>query len=144
MRVNDWDIQMDKAIKRSKTAEFKWGVSDCFCLVSDVIEAMTGRDPVKQWRGTYNSEISAWKALRKTANDAFDWCDKNFGKRIDVRFAQRGDVVGIIQNQNMIPSLGVVLGRQVICFGESGKIEALDLFNCLENEDMELVSWRIE
>lgn len=49
--------------RRAQT--FAWGVRDCFLLAADVVQALHGRDPGADLRGTYTSAGQAMRRLRE-------------------------------------------------------------------------------
>ncbi|MFC0710739.1 DUF6950 family protein [Azorhizophilus paspali] len=90
MRYRDWTARLGNTIKAATERPFSWGETDCCMFVADCCVAVCGTDPAANYRGTYDSEIGAKRALIKhgCVEDAMD---AHF-RRIDSRLAQRGDV----------------------------------------------------
>lgn len=111
---------------------FSWGRHDCFLLGADAAEAVTGRDPAADLRGTYSSAVQAARVL---ARHGGWWLGlaKRFGQRVPPEVAWPGDVV-------LLPAgacnagvggldggaVGVVWRGAVVAQGESGLV-ALNL-----------------
>lgn len=60
-------------------------------FAADWVEQCLGVDPAEEWRGTYDSEASALKVLKK-AKGVRGLADKTFTK-CKLGFANRGDLV---------------------------------------------------
>ena len=122
-RINNWQIAFQKAIEQERT--FSWGTSDCVMFVLDVLSKYTDNKLADEYYGKYSNFLQGLKLARKwgtkgkTANEhIINLFDKLYD-RIEVNFAQRGDVVGFdskeaSQNNNMQNS-GFTVG--IMCEG---------------------------
>lgn len=65
-RLFDWGSRFSDEMDRQRRMPFVWGQHDCLIgLVGGTAEALTGENPVAQYAGRYNSELSAWRELRR-------------------------------------------------------------------------------
>lgn len=46
-------------LTRMRTTRFARGTNDCDAIMSDYVFALTGRDPMAKWRGTYDDDAGA-------------------------------------------------------------------------------------
>lgn len=93
IRKPDWVAAMNGALVDAEARPFAWGRWDCVHFVASVVEAMTGTDPLAEYRGTYASEGEAWDALAARDGNLRQACRRVFGGMIRPAFARRGDVV---------------------------------------------------
>lgn len=106
IRRDDWELAMAEAFDRAADRPFSWGSWDCVHFVSDVVEAMTGVDPMADYRGAYADEAEAWAVLSQRDGNLRGACRRAFGREIRPSFARRGDVV--------MPRGGLAVG---VCIG---------------------------
>jgi len=122
-RINNWQIAFQKAIDKERT--FNWGTSDCIMFSLDCIADYTDNTLAKKHKGTYTKLFGAIKTLKKlgakgkTLNEIMlDFLDKRF-ERININFAQRGDIVGFnseeISEYNDMKDSGFTVG--IMCDG---------------------------
>lgn len=93
VRLSDWNARLNDALALARDREFSWGSNDCCHFVGDVVLAMTGVDPLVDYRGTYASEADAWAALNARDGSLRAACRRVFGGAVKASFARRGDVV---------------------------------------------------
>lgn len=81
---------MREAIARHHAAPFGWGSSDC-TMFADVVEAMTGFDPIAEYR-SYTTEIGAMRMLKKAGvRSMVEYVERLFPE-IAPAHAGRGDL----------------------------------------------------
>lgn len=86
------DVKLADYIETKRLEPFKWGECDCVLFTCDWCEIITGTNPAKGAHGQYDSELSAYKYLKKQyGNDPASYIDKHF-TRVDCEFAQIGDI----------------------------------------------------
>lgn len=96
MRHPDWEKRLNAVVAKHRVLPAEYGVSDCYIIADDAVEAVTGK---KMYPGArrYTTAAGAGKQLRKrgfeTVHDAFA---AKF-EQIGVLSAQRGDI-GIYDN----------------------------------------------
>lgn len=133
-RHGDWQTLSHKHILSSRSKPFAWGTNDCCTSVCSHIEAITGVDVYKEFRGTYDDAKSALVFIHKitggsTVEDAADYITKEFAipELKSPLFAQRGDVVLYdhpIGDGKTEPTLGIVdlNGQYGLFTGENGML----------------------
>lgn len=91
MRLSDWPERLVAATEAAESKEFN-DVYYCVTFAADCVHAMTGDDPLAEYRG-----LSMEDALKKLKGNGYkgfnDYMVKHFGKPVPLSFAQRGDVV---------------------------------------------------
>ena len=65
MKLPDYQIRLDAWYKSKAGKPLVYGENDCCLFVADAVLAMTGIDPAKAIRGTYNSEQGAAKIIAR-------------------------------------------------------------------------------
>jgi hypothetical protein len=126
-RKEHWDsIAFHEFLLSRAHEEFAWGKNDCALFAADGIEAITGVDVARDFRG-YNDEPSAWASIKSVCNGStvddaivfiatkFDLCELEHPL-----MAQRGDLVVIEQESRRIAALVHLNGRHVVAVGEGG------------------------
>lgn len=93
MRNDNWAEALDAILTERMSEPFCWGKNDCALFAADCVLAMTGQDYAAAFRGKYDSEIGAVKALKRYGKgDLESTMDAQFPRK-PVTLAQRGDVV---------------------------------------------------
>lgn len=114
MRRADWPERLAALLDARMHVPFSWGSQDCITLAADVALALTGRDPIAQWRGTYSTEAEADAILAgKTIEEFAGEVMQAFGGReVPVALAQRGDwCIVTLGNHSLV---GVVIGSRAV------------------------------
>lgn len=97
-RKPTWQRDMLAAMTSWDGKPFVWGDADCGCAMAAVVEAMTGVDPISEWRGHYGTDRRATFRYFRTLGfsgwgDAVHHAFKRHGwTKIDPRAARVGDV----------------------------------------------------
>lgn len=98
-RVDGWEKRLKLAVQKHMALPSKFGVSDCYLLPDDVVEAVTGERIYSDV--VYTTEQGAAKQLIahgfKTVEDAFA---AKF-EAVHPAMAQRGDI-GVIESDGVI------------------------------------------
>lgn len=131
MKHPDWHIRLIAVIRAAEKRPFLWGEHDCCLFAADCAEAMTGDNFADGWRGTYDSETGAKKALLRGGGSL----EKVLAKYLDevpVKMAQRGDIA-VVENAGT-RCAGVIYGGAVWVPGETGLV-------CLRIKP--LSAWRV-
>ncbi|MCD2457346.1 MULTISPECIES: DUF6950 family protein [Enterobacter] len=119
MKHPDWHNRLIAVIRAAEKRPFLWGEHDCCLFAADCAEAMTGDNFADGWRGTYDSETGAKKALLRGGGSL----EKMLAKYLDevpVKMAQRGDIA-IVENAGT-RCAGVIYGGAVWVPGETGLV----------------------
>ncbi|MFX2553297.1 hypothetical protein V6269_05070 [Enterobacter roggenkampii] len=131
MKHSDWHNRLIAVIRAAEKRPFLWGEHDCCLFAADCAEAMTGDNFADGWRGTYDSETGAKKALLRGGGSL----EKVLAKYLDevpVKMAQRGDIA-VVENAGT-RCAGVIYGGAVWVPGETGLV-------CLRIKP--LSTWRV-
>jgi hypothetical protein len=104
-RCGDWETALHAVLERHRTLSGAWGVSDCWTLTMDAVEAMTGRKALPKLR-RYTTEAAGYrlfarqgfKTVTQALASAFEPCG--------VLSAGRGDIA-VVDGPNG-PSCGIV------------------------------------
>ena len=92
-RREDWPERLGAVLCTAMDRPFVWGEWDCVHFIAECIKAMTGRDPIPNARGQYDTEFGAGRQILRFGTDLAATCDAALGPRIHVNFAQRGDLL---------------------------------------------------
>lgn len=131
MKHPDWHNRLIAVIRAAEKRPFLWGEHDCCLFAADCAEAMNGDNFADGWRGTYDSETGAKKALLRGGGSL----EKVLAKYLDevpVKMAQRGDIA-VVENAGT-RCAGVIYGGAVLVPGETGLV-------CLRIKP--LSTWRV-
>ncbi|WP_448674764.1 DUF6950 family protein [Enterobacter hormaechei] len=131
MKHPDWHNRLIAVIRAAEKRPFLWGEHDCCLFAADCAEAMTGDNFADGWRGTYDSEMGAKKALLRGGGSL----EKVLAKYLDevpVKMAQRGDIA-VVENAGT-RCAGVIYGGAVWVPGVEGLV-------CLRIKP--LSAWRV-
>lgn len=101
MRVADWERRLKAAVEKHMALPSQYGLSDCYLLPDDAVEAVTGSTMYGAAARRYKTPAGAGKQLRKrgfaTVEDAF----RAKFREIAPSLAQRGDI-GVIESGGQI------------------------------------------
>lgn len=119
MKHPDWQNRLNAVMKAAIERPFSWGKHDCCLFAADCAQAMCGDDYAADWRGTYDNELGAKKAILRGGGSL----EKVFARYLDevpVKLAQRGDIA-IVENGGA-KCAGVVYSGSVWVPGENGLV----------------------
>ncbi|EPO4525075.1 hypothetical protein A6J71_09745 [Enterobacter cancerogenus] len=131
MKHPDWHNRLIAVIRAAEKRPFLWGEHDCCLFAADCAEAMTGDNFADGWRGTYDSETGAKKALLRGGGSLENVLAKYLDE-VPVKMAQRGDIA-VVENAGT-RCAGVIYGGAVWVPGEDGLV-------CLKIKP--LSTWRV-
>lgn len=131
MKHPDWHNRLIAVIRAAEKRPFLWGEHDCCLFAADCAEAMTGDNFANGWRGTYDSETGAKKALLRGGGSLENVLAKYLDE-VPVKMAQRGDIA-VVENSGT-RCAGVIYAGAVWVPGEAGLV-------CLRIKP--LSTWRI-
>ncbi len=116
-RYSDWPVRLNAYILEAQKDQFKMGTHDCCTFAAGAVEAMTGVDPMPEFRGKYDGWRSSAKALKKLGagtTSLYDTLCAKFGPPLAGVYGQKGDIVMYED------ACGVMLGRMGLFIGENG------------------------
>jgi hypothetical protein len=119
-RLDDWADRLKAAIEAKAHEPHSWGDNDCALFAADVIEAMTGVDIAKDFRGKYTTEIGAARMLKKAGFSSLSELGNSMLESVPPSFARRGDIV--IMPGELGDYFAVCLGHVCAGPGASGVI----------------------
>lgn len=120
-RFPDWEARLHAYLEPLHALPFAWGQHDCCTFSAGAVAAMTGVDPMPEFRDAYTTATGSVRALiRHGAGDLAATMDAKFEK-VPASLAHRGDVV---MSDGL---LGICLGAQMIAVGAEGAREGLIL-----------------
>lgn len=135
-RKPDWEARLTAYLEPLRALPFAWGQHDCCTFASGAVEAMTGVDPMPEFRGKYRSATTSLRALRRIgAGDLPRTLDAKF-RTVAPSLAQRGDIV---MHDGL---LGICLGPVIVAVGRENEREGLVLF--ARADWIEPRAWRVE
>ena len=119
-------MKLSEALEKYNDAEFKYGSMDCCLFVCDVIKDATGKDLAAKWRGTYKTELGAFRLIHD-AGGFVPLMSQAFGKVHPFWSVKKGDPV--LLNAQMVDQdcigagLGIYDGNDIVCLTEKGLIK---------------------
>ncbi|KKI17501.1 DUF6950 family protein [Sphingomonas sp. Ag1] len=118
-RYPDWDARLAAYLEPLRLRPFAWGKHDCCIFAAGAVEAMTGVDPMPEFRGRYTTAIGSARALRRFGRgDLAATLDGKF-EPVPAALAQRGDIV---MSSGL---LGICWGPFLFAVGSEGDREGL-------------------
>ena len=139
MRVENWDSKLQKVITKTQAKEvFEYGKNDCITFTQQCVEAITGKNIFKhKWKSLKDGKELVKKLKKKDLLSAAQWVAKeNNFKQIDIKFAQRGDVLYYKDEFDWDGTLGVCIGSNTMFNWKKG-------INLVMNSQCKYC-WRIE
>jgi len=119
MKHTDWQKRLVTVIKAAEKRPFSWGQHDCCLFAADCVEAMCGEDFAAEFRGNYNSETGAKKALLR-GGGSLERVLARFLDEVNPSLIQRGDVA-VVENAGR-RCAGVFYGGSVWVPGDNGLV----------------------
>lgn len=120
-RLDDWPDLLAASVARQQDRPFAWGEHDCTTAWADNCAAMTGVDPMAEFRGRYSDDAGAKAALRIIgAGTLYHTMVAKFGPAVRPGAVRRGDPV-FMMIPRMIDEAGVTVNggpALMTCLGE--------------------------
>ncbi len=118
-RYPDWEARLAAHLEPLHARPFAWGSHDCCTFAAGAVEAMTGVDPMPEFRGRYSTAIGSARALKRYgAGTIAATLDGKFDA-VAPALAQRGDIV------MSAGLLGICWGGFLIAVGSEAGREGL-------------------
>lgn len=117
-RFPDWPERLAAFIETHRNEPFVWGRHDCCTFLSDAAVALTGSDPMAEFRGRYDSETGADAMLGGAPLDDFvGACLARWGAvESSPLMASRGDIVTASPGNHLM--FGICAGPHIALPGE--------------------------
>jgi hypothetical protein len=116
----DWEHKLGEFFLSRQTQDFQYGSNDCCLFACDCILAITGIDVAADFRGRYNSELSAARVILafteggKLEHLAEKIAAQHGIEEVKPMFAQRGDIVLIEHDEQQALAVVGMDGWSVI------------------------------
>ena len=91
-RISTWEQALNDYIASKRHQPFEYGINDCCMFVADAVIAITGEDPIPEFRGQYNSLATSVIALRDIGEGDLESTMDARVPAIPIGHAQRGDI----------------------------------------------------
>ena len=131
----DWEVRLAAFFEQHRARVFAWGSWDCCHFAAGSVEAMTGVDPMPEFRGKYRTAAGAARALKRHgAGTLSGTLDRKF-TAVPAALARRGD---IIMSDGL---LGLCWGAFLIAVGSDGDREGL--IRIAREAWIEPLAWRV-
>lgn len=104
MRISAWEEALSDYIATKRHEPFEYGVNDCCLFAAGAVEAITGEDPMPEFRGKYDSLKTSLQVIKDIGAGTLEaTMDAKFPE-VEIGMAQRGDLAFLDG------SVGVVMG----------------------------------
>lgn len=117
-RLPDWRSRLIAYLGQVSARPFAPGTHDCALFFAGAVEAMTGVDYAKPYRGRYTTLRGGLRVLRKDGFADHIALAAHHLPEIAPAFAWPGD--GMVVDTDEGPALGVCQGRAVYLLGPNG------------------------
>jgi hypothetical protein len=104
MRISAWEEALSNYIITKRHEPFEYGVNDCCLFAAGAVEAITGEDPMPEFRGKYDSLKTSLKAIQDIGAGTLEATMDGKFPEVAIGHAQRGDLAFFND------SVGVVVG----------------------------------
>lgn len=116
MRIDNWPRILGDAIKEIGAEPFQWGKTDCIQFAGRCAARILDYDllTLANADGRYSSEDAAMHVINdEYGGDIESIMDDVFHRRENERFAQAGDIVSLVINDNIVFGIVEPSGRYV-------------------------------
>ncbi len=104
MRISTWEDALANYIATKRHEPFEYGFNDCCLFAAGAVEAITGEDPMPEFRGMYDSLKTSLIAIRDIGAGTLEATMDSKFPGVEIGQAQRGDLAFLDG------SVGVVMG----------------------------------
>lgn len=119
MKHPDWQKRLVTVMKAAEKRPFSWGEHDCCLFAADCVQALCGEDFAAEFRGKYDCETGAKKAILR-GGGSLEGVLARFLEEVSLSFIQRGDIA-VVMNAGR-RCAGVFYSGAVWVPGETGLI----------------------
>ncbi len=135
MKLNNWTTTLSGLIESRRHRSFEWGVHDCMLWPSDVVEALTGKDPAAGLRGTYSTALSAMRIVTAHGGLAELISTQLNLQPTSTKFAHRGDVVLFGSPERLCGG---------VCLGDVAAFVDVEGLKFTPMKHVHTTSWRVD
>ena len=119
-RRADWPERLAALVEERRHTPFRWGTQDCCSFAADAMLALTERDPMAEFRGTYADAAGAEAIIGPDGLEALvaGLLLEAGAQDCPPGFVQRGDLALVLAGNEL--TVGVVLDQVVAAPGLRG------------------------
>jgi len=114
MRISAWEEALADYIAIKRHEPFEYGVNDCCLFAAGAVEAITGEDPMPEFRGKYDSLKTSLQVIKEIGAGTLETTMDTKFLEIEIGHAQRGDLAFFDD------SVGVVMGSFAYFVSDDG------------------------
>jgi hypothetical protein len=136
----DWEARLAAYLEPLRAVPFAWGTHDCCTFAAGAVEAMTGEDPMPEFRGRYTTALGSARALKTYGAGSLEATLDSKFVRISASLAQRGDVL------MTAGGLGIAFGPFAIAVGTELSADAetrAGLVRIARAQWADPIAWRV-
>lgn len=104
MRISCWEDALYDYMDMKRHEPFEYGVNDCCMFAAGAVEAITGEDPIPEFRGKYDSLKTSLQVIKDIGAGTLEATMDGKFPEVEIGHAQRGDLAFFDG------SVGVVMG----------------------------------
>jgi hypothetical protein len=119
MRILTWEDSLSDYITTKRDEPFEYGLNDCCLFAAGAVEAITGEDPMPEFREKYDSLKTSIKAIKEIGAGTLEATMDGKFPEVEIGQAQRGDLAFFDD------SVGVVMGGFAYFVSDDG-LERID------------------
>lgn len=112
MRLVNWESRLMAYIAGVARAGFAFGQHDCALFAAGGVEALTGEDPARVWRGQYVSQAGGIRHLRKAGHADHIAAARALFPEIHPSGIMLGDLAAVPADDGL-GALGIVQGEMI-------------------------------
>lgn len=114
MRISAWEEALSEYIATKRYDRFEYGFNDCCLFAAGAVIAVTGEDPMPEFRGKYDSLKGSLKVIKEIGAGTLEATMDSKFLEIEIGHAQRGDLAFFDD------SVGVVMGSFAYFVSDDG------------------------
>ena len=128
IRKQDWAERLFEFL--TEKHQFDWAEFNCALFAAEAVKVQTGIDFAEAYRGPKTKRGMLSKLRKICGGDVVDAAKKAWGHPINVRLANRGDVVAAIFNGEN--TLGICMGSSSVFISEFDGLIYIPTGKCIE------------
>lgn len=120
-RLDDWRARLAAEMDRQRRDPFAWGKHDCAIgFAAGIVEALTGVDLAKGYRGKYSSPRGALKILSEAGADSLSAFVGQRLPQVHPAFANVGDIGIVVADGPLDEALCMIDASGLVVMTEQG------------------------
>jgi hypothetical protein len=119
-RIDHWRKALDAYVDAHRHKPFAWGTNDCWTFAGGLVEAITGDNVTKGYRGKHRTARGALGHMKRAGADTVaDFVAQRL-EEIHPINAQIGDLMAIPTDDAFGHSVGICNGERVLVLTQNG------------------------